>query len=165
LARRSAGGFSEERVSEEKIVLDTTYLLPLTGIRVRGISDGVVECIIDKYEAYYPAAMLAELEAVLLREAARRGFAGVPREAVEALNTIVYSGRIRLLMPRGEELEIMSTLHREGWRDIFDSILYAAGSTLNARILTLDTSFKRFLEKIGMPYEHLVTHGDLDRCK
>lgn len=150
--------------SIDRLVVDTSYLLPITGIKVKGISVETIECILDNYEVYYPVVMLVELEAVVLREARKSQLANIPEDAIEGINTIVYSPQIRLVLPEGTDLVIAYELVKLGWKDIFDSMLYATGVRLNAHILTLDNSFKQFLKNNKLEYEHLITHKRLEKC-
>ena len=149
-----------EEYSERKIILDTTYVLPLLGIEVEGLDRDILDHLI-KYELYYPALLLVELESVVLKEARKRGLKSIPEQAIKGLNFLIYSGEINIVAPTGEDLKVMYELLRRGWKDIFDLSLYATAIRIDSRVLTMDKSFKKFLKDHGFHYQLLITHKGL----
>jgi len=154
-----------ERSSQDKysrrLLLDTSYVLPQLGVEVEGIED--LNEILEKRELYYPMVMVAELEAVVLKEAKKKGLERVPKQALEGLDYLVYSGSISLVPPRGEDLESTYHVLNRGWRDLFDATLYATAIRLRTEALTLDSAFKRFLKENGLEHTLLITHKELER--
>jgi len=142
-----------------KVVLDTTYLLPYVGIRVEGIGD--IERKLEKYEVCYPTLLILELEAVILKEARRKGLEEIPRDVRRRVDYLLYGGWIELIPPRGEDLQVIHFILRRGWRDIFDAILYATAVRINAGILTMDTTFRKFLRDRGFNYQILIGEEEL----
>jgi len=136
-------------------------VLPHLGVEVGGIED--LDEILEGHELYYPMAMVAELEAVVLKEARKKGLERVPRQALEGLDYLVYGGTITLVSPRGEDLQSTYYVLNRGWRDLFDATLYATAIRLRAEALTLDSAFKRFLEENGLDHRLLITHKELER--
>ena len=65
---------SQSKFSTKRLVLDTTYVLPMLGIEVEGLERESLNYIIKHYELYYPATLLVELKGVVFKEAKRRGF-------------------------------------------------------------------------------------------
>jgi len=149
-----------EEYSERKIILDTTYVLPILGIEVEGLDRDILDHLI-KYELYYPALLLVELESVVLKEARKRGLKSIPEQAIKGLNFLIYSGEINIVAPTGEDLKVMYELLRRGWKDIFDLSLYATAIRIDSRVLTMDKSFKKFLKDHGFHYQLLITHKGL----
>ena len=149
-----------EEYSERKIILDTTYVLPILGIEVEGLDRDILDHLI-KYELYYPALLLVELESVVLKEARKRGLKSIPEQAIKGLNFLIYSGEINIVAPTGEDLKVMYELLRRGWKDIFDLSLYATAIRIDSRVLTMDKSFKKFLKDHGFHYQLLITHKEL----
>ena len=149
-----------EEYSERKIILDTTYVLPILGIEVEGLDRDILDHLI-KYELYYPALLLVELKGVVLKEARKRGLESIPEQAIKGLNFLIYSGEINIVAPTGEDLKVMYELLRRGWKDIFDLSLYATAIRIDSRVLTMDKSFKKFLKDHGFHYQLLITHKEL----
>ena len=152
---------SPNKSLDRRLVLDTTYVLPMLGIEVEGLERETLNHIIKHYELYYPATLLVELEGVVFKEAKRRGLENLPEQVVEGFNSIVYAGVINIISPVGEDLKVIYYLVKLGWKDIFDAALYATALRLNAKALTMDEYFKKFLKKRGLQYDLLITHKEL----
>lgn len=145
----------------DSVVVDTTYLLPLVGLAVRGLSRKDYDYILENYRMFYPMPLLAELCAVITKQARKERLDEIPRQAIEGLNSIIYLGVIELVPLDGEDLKIIYKLLSYGWRDVFDSILYATAVRLNMKILTMDDKFKKFLEEKGLKHGLLISHKQL----
>jgi len=143
--------------SLDKFVIDTSYLLPIVGIEVEGLDQEVIDKIF-KFELYYPASLIPELIGVIIKEAKKIGLDKIPKEAIEGLNSIIYGGYVKLVLPEGEDIEIVHELIRKGCNDIFDAILYATGKRLGLKVLSMDESFKKFLKEHGYEYEIFINH-------
>ena len=143
------------------IIVDTTYLLPIVGLRVKGLSREDYEYILENYRLFYPTLLLTELSAVIVKQARKKKLEKLPKQAVEGLNSIIYLEVINLVPLDGEDLRIVYKLSKLGWRDIFDSILYATAIRLDMRVLTMDEKFKNFLKEKGLKYELLISHKQL----
>jgi len=149
------------RYSDKRLVLDTTYILPLLGVEVEGLDRETINYVIKQYESYYPAILLVELNGVIFKEARRRGLEHLPKQVVNGFNSIIYAGVINIIFPTGEDLETAYELIRLGWKDIFDSTLYATALRLNAKVLTIDENFKNFLKEHELRYNILISHKEL----
>lgn len=145
----------------DSIVIDTTYLLPVVGLAVKGLRREDYNYILENYQMFYPVPLLAELSAVIVKQVRKEKLEEIPKQAIEGLNSIVYLETINLVLPDGEDLKTIFKLLNLGWKDIFDSILYATAIRLNMRILTMDKSFKKFLREKGLRYELLISHEQL----
>ena len=148
--------------SKKRLILDTTYVLPILGIEVRGLDHEILNRLLQRYELCYPALLLTELKGVVLKEVRKRGLKEVPEQATRGLDYLVYSGAINIILPTGEDLKIMYELLRHGWKDIFDLLLYATAVRTDSRVLTMDRSFKEFLKRHGFRHELLITHRELE---
>lgn len=144
-----------------RLLLDTSYVLPHLGVEVRGLEN--LDEALEGRRLYYPMAMMAELEAVVLREVRRNGLEKVPRQASEGLDYLVYGGVIGLVPPRGEDLESMRHVLNVGWRDLFDAILYATASRMGVEALTLDSTFRKFLEEKGLRHNLMIIRDELEK--
>ena len=157
--KKLARKYREKYLNE--IIVDTTYLLPILGISVEGLDERDYDYIIENFHMIYPIPLLAELSAVVIKQARKEGFKEIPKQAIEGLNSIIYSEKVELESLRGEDLKIIYTLSNLGWRDIFDSILYATAIRLNMKILTMDKEFKKFLKQNNLKHEILISHKQL----
>lgn len=143
------------------IIVDTPYLLPIVGLRVKGLSREDFEYILENYHLFYPKLLLTELSAVIVKQAKKKKLEKIPKQAIEGLNSIIYLETINLIPLDGEDLRIVYKLSRLGWKDMFDSILYATAIRLNMKVLTMDKKFKNFLKEKGLKYELLISHKQL----
>ena len=142
-------------------VLDTSYLLPLVGIEVEGLERDAYDKILTM-KLHFPIALAAELAGVIAKEVRKLGIDEVPEGAVEGFNSIVFGGRINLVLPEGEDVKMACDLIRTGWKDVFDALLYATAKRLGVRVLSMDREFKRFLREKGYDADLLVSHKDID---
>lgn len=72
----------EKRLANlSELIVDTSFLLPLVGIKVKGIKDELLE----GKAIYYPSLMLTELLAVIFKEAKKLKLGKVPEEAMKGL--------------------------------------------------------------------------------
>lgn len=155
MERRSRGKYSGE------FLLDTSYLLPLVGIEVKGIDAEVYSKLLQQ-KLHYPLAMTAELVAVIAKEVKKVGLDDLPVDAVDGFNSIVFGRDINVVLPEGSDVKIACELIKSGWNDVFDALLYATGKRMGVRILTLDQEFKRFLKEHGYDYGMLVSHKEAE---
>jgi len=150
---------SREKYSDE-FLLDTSYVLPLVGIEVEGITEKDYTKILTK-KLYYPLAMVAELVGVIVKEAKKAKIEELPEEAIEGFNSIIFGGKINLVPPEGDDLKIAYELIKLGWNDIFDALLYATAKRLEMKALSLDREFKKFLKEYGYEADILISHKDI----
>ena len=134
-----------------RIVLDTSFVLPFLGIRIRGVDPGVVEGYAEQgYELLYPVLALPELLGVIARAVERAGLSKPPREAVEGLEALLAGEDVRLVEPRLAHLETALLLRLSGHRDIFDCIMYATALHENASLLTIDEVLVESVKRAGL---------------
>ena len=139
-------------MQRKKAVIDTTYLLPLFGIRVQGLEAGDVIRLRDELNAdlYYPVLLLPELAAKIAKEMTKQGLRGVPEPASEALVALLLGVDVGLIQPRVEHIETAIKLMALGHPDIFDCILYATALHEDAVLVTRDKKLVEFLETRGL---------------
>ncbi len=143
-----------------RLVVDTSFLLPFLGVRVRGLDHRVLVSYAEQgYELLYPKLLLPELLGVISRVAERIGVNEPPREALEGLEALLAGEDVRLVEPRPEHLELALRLRLAGHRDIFDCILYATAVHEDAALLTMDEALYRFLRSRGFDVSRVVLHG------
>jgi len=108
------------------VILDTSYLLPLFGVKVEGIDENILfELSNQGINLFYPKLLIIELIAKIGREAAKRGLLEPPIETIEALNALLLEVDINLIEPSIKHLETAIKLRILGHKDMFDNILYA----------------------------------------
>ncbi len=145
---------SGERI---RLLLDTTYLLPIVGVWVEGVEEALL--VLEKLyrskrlEAFYTPFNLLEMIAKLskMEVDARRVKLG--------LRSIRESFRVTHPTPSGYLLALQ--LRRRGFRDLIDLLLYATARSRGLRLLTRDKSLVSFLEKNGEDLKHVMLEEEL----
>jgi len=139
-----------------KILLDSTYLLPIVGIEVEGVTEIF--------------AVLKELKRRKLSE-----FYYTPFNIFEIIgkiaklkydHDIVVTGlslieeEFKLTYPKVEGYIKALDLRRRGFNDLIDLLLYATSLTRNLLFLTRDLNLISFLEKLGEETKNIVYEED-----
>ena len=127
------------------ILLDTTYILPIVGIRVKGIEE-TLEVLRDLragnlVELYYTPFNVLETLGIL----ARRGY----REDVVSTGLLLVNEWFKLVHPTIEGYLKVLRLRSAGFRDLVDLLLYATALTNNLLFLTRDKELIEFLKRMG----------------
>lgn len=141
-----------------KAVLDTTYLLPFFGVRVRGLEADTVLKLRNELgaELLYPELLLPELAARIAKEMAKRKLRRLPQQASEALIALLLEVDISLVRPKKEHIETAIKLKALGHPDIFDCILYATALYEDAVLVTRDRELIKFLESHGLETDVII---------
>lgn len=146
----------QEILSEvDSLILDTSFLLPYIGIRVKGI-DEEISNYLEGIKLYYPYILLPELIGVIFKVSKKYRFERIPIEALNGLNTIIYGNDIRLLTPKSEDIEIAYDLIRKGLNDLFDALLYSTSIRTRIKVITGDKTLLNFLENKGFNTENIL---------
>ncbi len=141
----------EKKLAEvSKLVVDTSFILPYLGIKVKEIKEELLE---DKV-IYYPLLLIVELIAVVIKETKKRNLENVPYEASRGLSYVL--SRINLIEPGSEDLRIIYTVSKKGWNDIFDLLLYSTSIRKKLPLLTLNKEFVEFLANNGFDITDLL---------
>ena len=133
----------------ERLLLDTTYLLPMLGIRVKGLMNyrKYIGKILDMYSAYYHPVSLIESKWELLHLARR-----IDAEALDTvfsryrqgLNFILKSGKLIQLRFTGPEVEEeVDYLIGNGYRDYFDLLIFSTAYVEDLTLVTEDNELRR----------------------
>lgn len=139
------------------IIVDTSYLLPLFGIRVEGIDENILfELSSQGISLFYPKLLIVELIAKIGREAAKRGLSKLPEETIEALNALLLEVDVNLIEPSIKHLETAIKLRILGHKDMFDNILYATAFHEKKYLLMEDPTYLKFLRKNNFPVNFIV---------
>ncbi len=141
----------EKKLAEvSKLVVDTSFILPYLGIKVKEIKEELLE---DKV-IYYPLLLIVELIAVVIKETKKRNLENVPYEASRGLSYVL--SRINLIELGSEDLRIIYPVSKKGWNDIFDLLLYSTSIRKKLPLLTLDKEFVEFLANNGFDITDLL---------
>lgn len=130
---------------QARILLDTSFLLPMVGIRVREVEDLLerlwVRCRRGEVEAYYTELNILEIAWKLSRirydpVAVKRGLMSIEKSFTKAL--LKYTSLLKAL-----------ELRKRGFSDLIDLLLYAIACESNLQLLTLDEALINFLKRTG----------------
>ncbi|RLI45174.1 PIN domain-containing protein [Candidatus Bathyarchaeota archaeon] len=153
--RKLARSLREKLLSESKIILDTSFLLPYVGLRVKEVRTEIMNWL-REIDQYYPYMMIPELVGVIIRVSRKMNVDSIPDQALKGFNSIVYGDSIRLIEPMDEDLSIAYDLTRRGLRDIFDAILYATSRRLGIKAITMDSSLVEFLKRNNFEADNII---------
>jgi len=133
-----------------KLLLDSTYLLPIVGVEVEDIEDALVllKKLRDEEEAeyYYTPFNLFEIIGKLSKLSC-----DLDRIAI-GLTTI--EEEFKLIQPTHQVYLKALALRAKGYRDLIDLLLYAISQTSNIFFLTRDYTLIKFLKE---------NHEDVDK--
>ena len=136
-----------------RILLDTSFLLPIVGIRVKGV-EKLLESLWTMYrrgevEVYYTELNLLEIAWKLSKtryepDIVMKGLMSVERNFIKAPLTCTSIAKA---------LE----LRKKGFNDLIDLLLYAIAYENKLQLLTLDVALIKFLEGVGEDISIIIT--------
>lgn len=147
-----------------KVIVDTTYLLPVFGISVEGLSDDDLlrlrELAIEgKVRLFCVSVVWAELLGKVYREAAKHE---VDKEIIRLAIKSLFNPRFyKWIKPGPKSILLAYRIRSLGHRDNIDNILYATAYTKNMILLSMDISFREFLKEKGYNIECIKSHNEL----
>ena len=122
--------------SKTRILLDTTYILPVLGVRVKGIEDVIAKLrtlyLKGEVELYYSPYSLFEALGRISETSVEEGLLSIREPGT------FIEGYLRALR-----------LKSEGFGDLIDLILYSTALTKGLRFLTRDKKLIKFIEDSG----------------
>lgn len=132
-----------------KVLLDTSFILPTLGVDVGAEVSMSLKKLVDiKAELYYSRFNILESLWVV---------AGLTRSPTfnmerfgDGLRSIMESGRYGKVEEDSETFREALRLHMLGHKDMIDNVLYATSSSLNLKLLTLDTELREFIHNEGL---------------
>ncbi len=142
-----------------RLVVDTSFLLPILGIEVEEVSEEVIRRLGElagKVKLLYPVPLLVELVGKAAKKAAEQGLRGLPQEAVKGLELILSGAFIEVTVPSASALSLAARMWAEGHRDLLDDIAYACSLDLNAYFLTIDYKLVEFLKRHNYPTDNVI---------
>lgn len=140
-----------------RVLVDTTYILPVVGVSVEGIERVLVKLKELRQggvvEVYYSDFSLLEALAKAVR-------LGVPRHVVErGLVSIIAAWKKAEVNTRAWRYVL--SLRVGGLRDVIDGILYSTALAGGYRFLTRDTNLEAFLASHGYPVDVILKEEEL----
>jgi len=126
-----------------KLLLDSTYLLPIVGVEVEGIEEALIflKRLRDeeKAEYYYTPFNLFEIIGKLSRLNYDVNRVTIGLTAIEE--------EFKLIQPTRQAYLKALTLQAKGYRDLIDLLLYATSQTSDIIFLTRDYTLIKFLKE------------------
>jgi predicted nucleic acid-binding protein len=129
-----------------KVLLDTTFMLPMVGVSVKGIASEVLNKLWQlrrsgEVELFYTELNLLEILWVLSKlnyelPIVERGLKSIEKNMVKTQPK--YSSLLKAL-----------ELRKKGFHDLIDLLLYLTAKDNELLFLTYDAELKRFLEGVG----------------
>jgi len=137
-----------------RVLLDTSFLLPIVGVRVAEISDSTLRKLWDLYrsgevELYYTDFNLIEVT-WKLSKLSYDSF---------VVETGLRSIERNMLKAQPKPLSVLKALElrRKGFRDMIDLLLYRTAKDNELNFLTCDTTLIKFLESVGEDTSMVIT--------
>jgi len=142
--------------SRSRILLDTTYLLPVVGVSVDFVERPL--SIIEKLyrskavEIFYTPFNILEIIGKLSR-------LDYDRERV-VIGLKAIKSRFKMIAPTTRGYIEVLELRRKGFRDLIDLLLYTTSKTRRLLLLTRDAALVEFLEKVGEDTSNIILEGE-----
>ena len=143
-------------MSIKPLVIDTTYILPLFGIKIVDLTN--YKKIFKKlwsnglkgYSLYLPSTCLTEAMFKLIREYRKSKDVNILNRYVIALPSILSSKSIQLFDPllNPEASRIAITIRHAGHTDLMDCLIAASAASLKGIFLTEDNELNKVLKGI-----------------
>jgi predicted nucleic acid-binding protein len=137
----------------QKILLDTSFLLPTFGIEVENeVVESLSRIDHEQTQLLYSEWSLLESSWVAIRLLRQKRFeeSVYRRGLLSITKTHVYN---TITMDPDDYLTALKFFQR-GHLDMIDNLLYAAALRDGCKFLTIDEEFSRFITKIGL--EHVI---------
>ncbi len=136
-----------------RFVIDTTYILPLFGVRAGLESfEEVFPKFLSSFEVYYSPLSLVEAKWIVLRLARRLSYEVRGRLLHEyrlGLDTLLYDSRLKQTVITNSDIEeIADKLLDLGVHDYFDRMIYATACYYRAVLLTEDDDLHDVYAKV-----------------
>jgi len=144
---------------ELRILLDSTYILPVVGVEVEGLREALVALkeLRRKRKArfYYTPFNILEVLGKLAKLSYDASVVAAGLSAIEE--------EFELTHPTVEGYMKALELRRRGFRDLIDLLLYATAVTRGLLLLTRDVSLVKFLESQGEEVKSILSENELLR--
>lgn len=140
----------------QRLILDTTYILPLFGIKIKDLSriNEGIKLIwkkgLKEFDVYLPSICLIEVLYKLVSDYKKTNDIEILKRYPIATPTIMTSQNVNLFDPHlnSTASQIAVIIRHHGHFDIMDCLIAASAATLNGILLTEDNDLKRRLSHI-----------------
>ena len=140
----------------QRLIFDTTYILPLFGIKITDLSrinEGlkiIWEKGIKDFELYIPTICLIEVLYKLMSEYRNTNNYEILKRYPVAIPTIMTSQNVNFFDPHlnSTASQIALLIRHSGHIDIMDCLIAASAAALNGILLTEDNDLKNRLQNI-----------------
>lgn len=140
----------------QRLILDTTYILPLFGIKIKDLSrinEGIKVIWkkgIKEFDVYLPSICLIEVLYKLVSDYRKTNDIEILKRYPIATPTIMTSQNVNLFDPHlnSTASQIAVIIRHNGHFDIMDCLIAASAATLNGILLTEDNDLKKRLYHI-----------------
>ncbi len=148
------------------VLVDSTYLLPVFGIEVEGVSgQDLLElrslALEGMLKLYYSPVSLLEIVAKAARESLRRGGGLTPEEVEVAIRVIERSEYLQPINPDSRVYSLAYRMRLLGHKDMIDNILYATATVNRMVFLTMDAKLNEFIRQHSLEGATLMNHEEL----
>lgn len=140
-----------------RVLLDSTYLLPIFGIEVVGLTVNdyrVLKRMVRKgvLTLYYSPISWVEIVGKIAREIMAAGKGGFRTDLAQdmvkaALDSITRSGVLQEVVPTARDLELALKMRLLGHRDVIDNLLYSMAFNNRMIFLSMDRALRDFVEE------------------
>ncbi len=141
----------------DRLLLDTTYLLPLFGIDVKLLRfEELLPRLLERFHALYNPVSLVEAKWLILR-LIRRGeerVEGLLEAYRMGLKALQFDERLKMTTLTDPEIEEIADrlLMEAGLRDYFDRLIYASAIVNDAILLTEDEELREIASMKRHPH-------------
>ena len=142
--------------TELRILLDSTYILPIIGVEVEGINKALIvlrELGREKKASFYYT------EFNILEILGKIAKVGYDYDVVAAGLSLIRE-EFKLAHPTVEGYMKALDLKRKGFKDLIDFLLYTTSLTRNLLFLTRDTALINFLKDLNEETGNIIYEED-----
>lgn len=148
------------------ILLDSTYLLPVFGVKVKEVSEEVLLKLRDLalkglVEIYYSPISLIEVISKVARETIRKGRGLKPEEVEATIRIIEESEYLKPVHPNPQAYALAYKMKLIGHNDMIDNLLYATATVHGLTFVTMDRKLKNFIQHHKIKGSTILTHHEL----
>ncbi|MCD6513500.1 MAG: PIN domain-containing protein [Candidatus Odinarchaeota archaeon] len=154
-----------------KVLLDTSFLLPIVGIRIKDIKDKdlrILEKLSNEKKVTFYASDIIWVEFVgiihrLLRRVSKNNRDDIINTISMGLSSLEQSGYINWINISRREIEYALLLKEKGHKDVIDNLLYSIALLRGMYFLSIDTKFINFLKANNFKTNMFITPEELLR--
>ncbi|MEQ9716010.1 MAG: PIN domain-containing protein [Candidatus Asgardarchaeia archaeon] len=154
-----------------KVLLDTSFLLPIVGIRIKDIKDKDLRILeklsYEKKVTFYVSEIIwVEFVGIihkLIRKTSKNNRDDIINTISIGLSSLKQSGYINWINISRREIEYALLLKEKGHKDVIDNLLYSIALLRGMYFLSIDTKFINFLKANNFKTNMFITPEELLR--